>query len=88
MGERSQGGQKRIDVGALEVGARYRVDWKHAQLRRSFRFVGTLLSVEPEPGHADDAETAYVLKFEVKPRFGKPAVETVHQATLMEIVPA
>lgn len=88
MSGRSPRGEGKVDVGALEVGARYRVDWRHAELRRSFRFVGTLLSVEPEPGSAGDAETAHILRFEVKPRFGKPAVETVHQATLIEVVPA
>jgi len=88
VSERSPQGEGRIDVGALVIGSRYRVDWKHVQLRRSFRFVGTLLSVEPEPGSADDAETPHALRFQVKPRFGKPAIETVHQATLIEVVPA
>ena len=36
----------KIDITSLEVHRRYRVDWKNEQLRRSFRFAGTLLSIE------------------------------------------
>lgn len=80
--------ERRIDVGALQVGARYRVDWEHVELRRSFRLVGTLLSIEPEPDTVEGSEAARVLRFEIKPRFGKPAVATLRQSTLTQIRPA
>ena len=70
-----------IEIGALEVGRRYRVDWKHQRLRRTFRFVGTLVSVEDptedKPGN--------VLTFEVRPRFGRPALQHVNATTLTAI---
>ena len=70
-----------IEVGALEVGGRYRVDWKHRRLRRTFRFVGTLVTVE----NATDEEPGLVLTFEVKPRFGRPALQHVHATALTAI---
>ena len=36
----------RIDVASLWWAAHYRVDWRHEQLRRTFRFKGTLLAIE------------------------------------------
>jgi hypothetical protein len=70
-----------VKVGALEVGGRYRVDWKHEGLRRSFRFVGTLASIEDAPGDAP----GQVLTFEVRPRFGSPALQRVDAATLLAV---
>jgi ribosomal protein S18 acetylase RimI-like enzyme len=69
------------EIAALEIGRRYRVDWKHQRLRRTFRFVGTLVSVE-EP---TEDELGRVLTFEVKPRFGRPALQHVNTTTLTAI---
>jgi hypothetical protein len=77
----------RIDVASLQVGGHYRVDWRHEQLRRTFRFKGTLLSIE-ETAAADDAEPQTSLEFEVKPRFGAAAVQRVDLATVRAIEPA
>ena len=38
-----------IDISSLEPGRRYRVEWKHEELRRSFRFAGTLVSIDASP---------------------------------------
>jgi hypothetical protein len=72
-----------IDLDALEIGRRYRVDWKHERLRRTFRSVGTLVSIED----GSDAEPGRVLTFEIRPRFGKPALQHVHATALRAIVP-
>jgi hypothetical protein len=69
------------EIGAFEIGRRYRVDWKHERLRRTFRFVGTLISVE------DATEVGRVLVFEVRPRFGRPALQRVDVAALTALVP-
>jgi hypothetical protein len=72
-----------IDVDALEIGRRYRVDWRHERLRRMFRSVGTLVSVEEATGD----EPGPVLTFEIRPRFGKPALQRVQATVLRAIVP-
>ena len=72
-----------FEIDALEIGHRYRVEWKHEWLRRSFLFVGTLVSVEDA---AEDPE-GYLLTFEVKPRFGSPATQRVGAATVWAIEP-
>ena len=38
-----------IDISSLEAGRRYRVEWRHESLRRSFRVAGTLVSIEATP---------------------------------------
>ncbi len=73
-----------VDIDGLEIGARYRVDWKHERLRRTFRLVGTLVSIDE--GSEDAA--ARVLTFEVKPRFGDPALQRVDGASVSAIRPA
>ena len=79
----------RIDVASLQVGAQYRVDWRHEQLRRTFRFKGTLLSIEETPATDDAAaEPQTTIAFEVKPRFGAAAVQRVDLATIRTIEPA
>jgi hypothetical protein len=77
----------RIDVASLQVGAPYRVDWRHEQLRRTFRFKGTLLAIEETPA-SDDATGHTSLAFEVKPRFGSATVQRVDVATVRTIEPA
>jgi hypothetical protein len=77
-----------IDVASLELHRRYRVDWKNEQLRRSFRFAGTLLSIEAAPSATSGEESARWLAFEVKPRFGKATIQRVDVATLLAIEPA
>jgi hypothetical protein len=76
-----------IDIASLEVHRRYRVDWDYEQLRRSFRFTGTLLSIEVTPATTPGEEPERWLAFEVKPRFGKATVQRVDVATLRSIEP-
>lgn len=71
----------------LEPGRPYVVDYKHEQLRRSFRVKGTLLEVsawEPAEGPAGGGWT---LTLESKPRFGPPSRFRVQTDVLTRIVP-
>jgi hypothetical protein len=77
-----------IDIASLEVGHRYRVDWRHEQLRRTFRATGTLLSVDETPAATPGQPPGRSLTFEVKPRFGPAALQHVDIATLRSIEPA
>ena len=76
----------RIDVASLQVGDRYRVDWRHEQLRRTFRFKGTLLAIEETLDAMAEPKTS--LAFEVKPIFGAAAVQRVELSTIRMIEPA
>ncbi len=76
-----------IDIASLEPQRRYRVDWKHEMLRRSFRFTGTLLSIEVAPATEPDQAPSRWLAFEVKPRFGKATVQRVDVSTIRSIEP-
>jgi len=76
-----------IDIGALEIGRSYQVDWRHERLRRTFRSVGTLVSIEDAGEDAGEDDPGPMLTFEVRPRFGKPALQHVSAATLRAIVP-
>ena len=76
-----------IDIASLEVGRRYRVDWKNEQLRRSFRFAGTLVSIETTPAAKPEEEPGRLLAFEVKPRFGRATVQRIDVATIRSIEP-
>jgi len=78
----------RIDVASLRMGDRYRVDWRHEQLRRTFRFKGTLLAIEETPALDAMAEPKTSLAFEVKPIFGAAAVQRVELSTIRMIEPA
>ena len=78
----------RIDVASLQVGGLYRVDWRHEQLRRTFRFKGTLQAIEETPAADDAAEPQTTLAFEVKPRFGAATVQRVELSTVRTIEPA
>ena len=77
----------KIDIAALEVRRRYRIDWKNEQLRRSFRSTGTLLSIEETPATTPGGEPERWLAFEVKPRFGEATVQRIDVATLLSIEP-
>ncbi|MGZ5213682.1 MAG: hypothetical protein ACXWXM_08215 [Actinomycetota bacterium] len=76
-----------VDIASLEVGRRYRVDWKNEQLRRTFRSTGALLSIEVTPATTPGEEPERWLTFEVKPRFGRATVQRVDVATLRSIEP-
>jgi hypothetical protein len=78
----------KFDIAALEVGGRYRVDWRHEWLRRTFRATGTLLSIEVTPATTPEGEGERWLTFEVKPRFGRATVQRIDVATLRAIEPA
>lgn len=76
-----------IDIASLEPRRRYRVDWKNEKLRRSFRFTGTLLSIDVAPVTTPGQEPSRWLSFEVKPRFGRATVQRVDVATIRTIEP-
>jgi len=78
----------RIDVASLQVGASYRVDWRHERLRRTFRFKGTLQEIQETRALDDAAAPETTLAFEVKPRFGAATVQRVELATIRTIEPA
>jgi hypothetical protein len=86
-GEKDRTGPQ-IDITSLEVGRRYRIDWRHEQLRRTFRATGTLRSIEETPAEAPDQTARRWLMLDVKPRFGKAAVQRVDVAMLRSIEPA
>lgn len=74
-------------IDALEVGHRYRVDYKHEKLRRTFRAKGTLLA-PPEFRPAEGVTgMRWTLRIEVRPRFGSPAIQSVDSDVLTEITP-
>jgi hypothetical protein len=77
-----------VDPSTLEIGRRYRVDRKHEQLRRTFRFTGTLLAIESEPGEGADDPPIVRLTFEEKPRFGTAVQQTHELGTLVAVEPA
>ena len=76
-----------IDISSLEPGRRYRVEWKNDELRRSFRFAGTLVSIDVSPATTPGEEPSRKLAFEVKPRFGKATMQRVDVTTLRSIQP-
>jgi hypothetical protein len=77
-----------VDPGTLEIGRRYRVDRRHERLRRTFRFTGTLVAIESEPGDGPDDPPTVRLTFEEKPRFGSAVRQTHDLATLVAVTPA
>jgi hypothetical protein len=87
MGAGADGTRPGIDLTSLEVGKRYRVDWSHEGLRRSFRATGTFLSIETTPATTLGGEPTRWLTLEVKPRFGQATVQRVDVATLRSIQP-
>jgi hypothetical protein len=74
-----------IDPHTLESGRTYRVDHKNAQLRRSFRTVGTFVATEARPPAETGGDPITVLVFEVKPRFGKPGRQVVDVSHIQSI---
>jgi len=76
-----------IDLSTLEAGKRYRVDWKHERLRRTFRTKGTFLSIEVTPASTPGGEPTRWLTLEVKPRFGEATVQRVDVTTLRSVRP-
>ena len=83
----ADGTRPRIDTSSLEPGRRYRVEWRNEDLRRSFRFAGTLKSIDVSPATTPGEEPSRRLVFEVKPRFGKATLQRVDAATLRSIEP-
>jgi hypothetical protein len=77
-------GYEGLDPDTLEPGHLYRVDYKHVRLRRGFRIHGRFLGRETRTLEEGE-EPVEVLLFEVKPRFGDPAVQPVDPATLQSI---
>jgi hypothetical protein len=75
-------------IDALEVGRRYRVDYQHERLRRTFRVTGELLEVSP--WHPADGPTGggWTLTLESRPRFGRPSRFRIQTDVVTDIAPA
>lgn len=80
--------EQRGTIDELEVGRRYRVDYKHERLRRTFRVTGELLEVSP--WHPADGPTGggWTLTLESRPRFGEPSRFQVQTDVVTGIAPA
>jgi hypothetical protein len=69
----------------LVIGARVRVDYRHMGLRRTFRMTGIVRSVSGfRPGSGVRAG-GWTVEIEVRPRFGKPAVQPIEGGAIVEI---
>jgi hypothetical protein len=79
------GDDRAFDPDTLVVGARYRVDNRDDELRRTFRTDGTYLGVEDRT--TEDGAPVRILRFEVRPRFGKPAVQEMDLSTVVTVTP-
>lgn len=76
-----------VDPSTLEVGRRYRVDRRNAELRRTFRFTGTLVAIESLPGDGPDDPPTIRLTFEERPRFAAAVRQPYALDTLVAVVP-
>jgi hypothetical protein len=87
MSDGSAGKPAPIDLDALVPGRRYRVDWKDDGIRRSFRTTGTFVDIHEEPAAEGGGEPRRVVRFEVRPRFGRNAIQPIDAARLVHVVP-
>ncbi|HEX9122851.1 MAG TPA: hypothetical protein VF984_05765 [Actinomycetota bacterium] len=72
----------------LEVGRRYRVEYRNQQLRRNMRVKGVLRGVtEFRPAKGVNG-AGWVLTLETKPAIGTPATFRLETTTLVDIRPA
>jgi hypothetical protein len=79
--------QLRPTIEGLQVGRRYRVQYKDTYLRRVFSSKSVLRSVS-EFSPAEGVEGGeWVLRFEDKPAFYPPTTYEVHTSTLVDIRP-
>ena len=78
----------RPTIDDLEVGGRYRVDYKHEKLRRTFRVTGELLEVSPWQPADGPSGGGWTLTLETRPRFGKPSRFQVSTDVMTDISPA
>ena len=78
----------RPTIERLEIGRTYRVDYKNARLRRTFRVKGTLLEVSPWRAAEGTNGGGWRLTLETSPRFGSPSRYHVDTDVMTEIVPA
>jgi hypothetical protein len=76
-----------VNLEALEIGRRYRVDHRHERLRRTFRTEGTLVAIEEAEPDDEHDEPGHLLIVEVKPRFGPSAEQPIEVATVTAIDP-
>jgi hypothetical protein len=74
-----------VDLDALVIGHRYRVDHRHERLRRTFRTEGTLVAIEEVPPEDGQDDPGHTLVVEVKPRFGRPAEQPIDVVTITAI---
>jgi hypothetical protein len=69
----------------LTAGLRVRIDYRHSGLRRTFRTTGTVLSVSAfRPGSGVRAG-GWTVEIDVRPRFGKPAVQPIESEAIVEV---
>jgi hypothetical protein len=87
MSDGSVGKQAPVDLDALVPGRRYRVDWKDDGIRRSFRTTGTFVDIHDEPAVDTGGVPRRVVRFEVRPRFGRAAIQPIDVARLVQVVP-
>lgn len=77
----------RWTIDGLEVGRDYIVDYKHAELRRTFRQKGVLRAVSPWRTAEGIDGGGWSITLEVKPRFGKAVAMQVDTRVLTNIEP-
>lgn len=78
----------RRTLDGLEVGRTYRVDYKHEELRRTFRVKVTLLGIGPWRPAEGPEGGGFTLELQTRPRFGSPSTFRIGTEVLTRIVPA
>jgi hypothetical protein len=71
----------------LAAGAKVRVDYKNTGLRRVFRTTGTVRSVSAFRSGVGVRAGGWTVDLEVRPRFGKPAVQRIESESITEVTP-
>ncbi len=78
--------RERAFLGNLDVGARVRVEYKDRSLRRVFRADGTVRSVSAFRPGAGVRAGGWTIEIEVRPRFGRPAVQRIESESITKVV--
>jgi hypothetical protein len=87
MSDGSAGGPDSVDLDGLVPGRRYRVDWKDDGIRRAFRATGTFVDIREEAPAEEGGKPRRMVRFQVRPRFGRAAIQPIDAATLVAVVP-
>jgi hypothetical protein len=75
-------------IEGLEVGRRYRVEYRNQQLRRNMRVKGVLREVSGFRTAKGVSGAGWVLTLETRPAIGRPATFRLETTTLVDIRPA